>query len=68
MQSIPFQAVEVPPAHAALLLRVTETTLATWRSRGGGPAYIKRGGRVLYRLADLQAFMATRNIEQGEPA
>ncbi|MBM3116061.1 helix-turn-helix domain-containing protein [Jeongeupia naejangsanensis] len=51
-----------------MLLRVTETTLATWRSRGGGPAYIKRGGRVLYRLADLQAFMATRNIEQGEPA
>ncbi|WP_083300942.1 helix-turn-helix domain-containing protein [Jeongeupia sp. USM3] len=66
--SIPFQPVEVPPAHAAPLLRVTETTLATWRCRGGGPAYIKRGGRVLYRLADLQAFMATRSNQPGGQA
>lgn len=35
---------------------VKETTLATWRSRGNGPKYVKCGGRVLYRLADIEAY------------
>ena len=38
--------------------QVKETTLSTWRSRGLGPAYVKVGGRVLYRLADVEAFEA----------
>lgn len=33
--------------------QVTVATLATWRSRDLGPPYVKVGGRVLYRVADV---------------
>ena len=36
--------------------KVTASTLATWRSRGNGPRFVKVGGRVLYRLADVVAW------------
>jgi phosphatidylserine decarboxylase len=36
--------------------QVTKATLATWRSRGNGPAFVKVGGRVLYRLADVLSY------------
>lgn len=43
--------------------QVASATLATWRSRGNGPKFVKIGGRVLYRLADVIAWEArnTRN-------
>ncbi len=43
--------------------QVTSSTLATWRSRGNGPRFVKVGGRVLYRLADVIAYESknTRN-------
>lgn len=31
-------------------------TLANWRSQGIGPAFVKIAGRVLYPLADVQAY------------
>lgn len=31
-------------------------TLERWRNDGSGPSYLKVGGRVLYRLADVEAF------------
>ena len=34
-------------------LGVERSTLDNWRWRGGGPQYLKVGGRVRYRLADL---------------
>ena len=36
--------------------QVTSATLATWRSRGHGPKFVKVGGRVLYRLADVVSY------------
>lgn len=33
-------------------------TLERWRSQGQGPRYLKIGGRVLYRLEDIEAFEA----------
>lgn len=30
--------------------------LANWRSSGGGPRYIKFGRRVLYPLAEVEAY------------
>lgn len=36
--------------------QVSKATLATWRSRGNGPKFLKVGGRVLYRLADITAW------------
>lgn len=37
------------PAEVAGELRITEKTLANWRSLGRGPAFVKVGGRVRYR-------------------
>jgi len=31
-------------------------TLERWRWRARGPQYLKVGGRVVYRLADVEAF------------
>ena len=36
--------------------QVTSATLATWRSRGNGPSFVKVGGRVLYRVTDVLAY------------
>lgn len=35
---------------------VSLATLATWRSRGGGPSFVKIGRAVLYPLADVEAY------------
>lgn len=47
------RATTVSPTDAAERLGVKASTLANWRCSGGGPAYIKVGGRVRYRLVDL---------------
>lgn len=36
--------------------RVSERTLERWRWRKLGPPYLKVGGRVVYRLADVLVF------------
>ncbi|ANN58680.1 hypothetical protein A9174_19310 [Mesorhizobium loti NZP2037] len=36
---------------------VAPTTLQFWRTKGRGPRYINRGGRILYRQADLDEFI-----------
>lgn len=48
---------------AALELFLTKSTLADWRSSGRGPRYIKLGRRVLYRLGDLRAYVASRAVD-----
>ncbi len=35
-------------------------TLERWRFHGTGPRYLKVGGRVLYRMTDIEAFEALR--------
>jgi hypothetical protein len=35
---------------------VTVATLAAWRARDIGPAYVKIGRQVLYRLADVEKY------------
>lgn len=37
---------------------MSERTLERWRWRGVGPRYLKLGGRVAYRLEDVEAFEA----------
>jgi predicted site-specific integrase-resolvase len=37
-------------------LRVRVTTLANWRVRGDGPRFIKMGRKVLYPMAEIEAF------------
>lgn len=43
--------------------QVKPQTLAVWRSRRTGPAFVKIGGRVLYTLAAVEEYEArnTRN-------
>jgi hypothetical protein len=38
-------------------------TLQRWRSEGYGPAYLRIGGTVFYRLSDVLAFEA--NVRRG---
>ena len=35
-------------------------TLERWRHDGTGPTYLKIGGRVVYRLSDIEADEASR--------
>ena len=36
--------------------RISPRTLERWRWLREGPRYLKLGGRVLYRVADIEAF------------
>lgn len=49
---------------AAAYLRVTEVTLARWRSTRRGPEYTKSGGRVLYRVSVLLDYLK-KNERKG---
>jgi predicted site-specific integrase-resolvase len=49
--------------HQADLARrwnVSPRTLERWRWLGKGPPYLKIGGRVAYRLEDIEAFEAAQ--------
>lgn len=39
---------------------ISTSTLERWRWLGEGPRYIKLGGRVVYRLTDIEAFEADK--------
>jgi predicted site-specific integrase-resolvase len=40
--------------------RISHRTLERWRWVGEGPAFLKVGGRVLYRLEDVEAYEQAR--------
>lgn len=44
------------PKEAAERLRTTTGTLSNWRVRGQGPRFIKVGRKVLYPVAELEAW------------
>lgn len=50
----------VTAADAAKVTGVPPATLATWRSRGGGPKFLKLGRVVRYRRRALYEWMAAR--------
>lgn len=37
-------------------------TLANWRTKGKGPEYIKVGGRVLYMVDKLEAYLRQHKV------
>jgi hypothetical protein len=45
---------------AAAYLTLKPSTLEAWRSRGGGPRFLKFGGAVRYRPTDLFEFSEAR--------
>jgi hypothetical protein len=48
---------------AAEELNTTTNALATYRCRGQGPAYIKHGGKVMYRRFDLLAYQQAGRVQ-----
>ena len=40
-------------------------TLERWRWLGQGPAFLKLGGRVAYRLEDIEAFEASQTRDKA---
>ena len=36
--------------------RIGPRTLANWRCQGNGPPFVKIGGAIAYRLADVEAW------------
>lgn len=46
------------PKAAATFLNVSVRCLEEWRRRGSGPRWTKVGRRVIYRFADLDAYLA----------
>ena len=53
------------PADASTYLGVAVATLKLWRMEGRGPAYAKIGRSVLYRPADLDAFITEYLVGGG---
>jgi hypothetical protein len=53
----------VNEVEAARFLCVAVQTLRNWRHMRKGPAYLKLGRSVRYRLEDLNAFMENRRID-----
>ncbi len=45
---------------AAKILDMSGATLSTWRSRGGGPVFVKYNRAVRYRTEDIEKFIAER--------
>jgi predicted DNA-binding transcriptional regulator AlpA len=47
---------------AAAVLHVKPPTLTAWRNRGQGPAYVKVGRLVFYRLSDIKQWLEGRVV------
>jgi predicted site-specific integrase-resolvase len=48
---------------AAKLLGLAVQTLRNWRFLGKGPAYVKLGRRITYRLQDLETYLEQNRID-----
>ena len=55
--------------HLAERWNLSPRTLERWRWEKIGPRYLKLGGRVVYRLEDIEAYEAqqVRNTEGSTP-
>ena len=53
----------MPTDHAAAYCGCSPSTFKTFRSQQRGPAYYRTGKRVLYKPADLDAWLETKRID-----
>ncbi len=51
----------IPPGEAANIVKMSSKTLASMRSRGSGPPWIKSGSKVYYTLGGLAKWFAERS-------
>jgi predicted site-specific integrase-resolvase len=56
----------VDTRRAAAHLGIKFHTMNCWRSRGEGPPFCRIGGRVRYRIADLDAWAERRRRDPSE--
>lgn len=56
------QTVVVNETEAARILGLKRQTLANWRGLKG-PRYVKLGGRVVYRISDLEDFLNRNTVD-----
>jgi predicted site-specific integrase-resolvase len=47
--------------------KISPRTLERWRWIGDGPRFLKIGGRVIYRIEDVEAFERAALSAAGEP-
>ncbi len=52
----------VTPAQAADRVRLSRSTLAKLRCRGGGPPYVKLGARVMYIAHELDEWIGGQRV------
>jgi predicted site-specific integrase-resolvase len=56
------------PDEAAASLGYSCRTLATWRKRGYGPAFVRADNRrIFYRRAAVEAWLEQRTVTPGQP-
>ena len=53
---------ELDESETAKQVGVTKATLANWRWRGDGPAYLKIGRTVVYLQADIDEWKASQRV------
>lgn len=54
---------------AAFVLGISSRTLANWRCKGRGPAYIRLGKKrspVMYRVSDVQDWIVEHQVRRAE--
>lgn len=56
------------PEQVAEALHTTTARLAQDRYRGTGPRFIKHGRRVLYRWADVRAYLDANTVQRTDDA
>lgn len=49
-------------SHLAKRWGISPHTLERWRWQGEGPRFVKIGGRVRYRIADVEAYEASNSM------
>ena len=52
----------ISTAEVSRLYGIPKKTLENWHSHKRGPRYHKSGKRVVYRVADVEVFMAEHSI------
>jgi hypothetical protein len=53
---------------ASMIVDLKPQTLAKWRLRHKGPAYLKLGGKIRYRVIDIQEWMDASRIDPATQA
>ena len=62
------EAVHLNQCQLSKRLGIAVRTLERWRWQGVGPKFIKIGGRVRYRIEDVEAYEASRLCESTSDA